>query len=375
MIINFTLLQIILTRKFTKLFFKWNLFLPQNDESITLIDCSLIGDILLNLPYIHQYLEHYTQKKISLLCLDKTYPLLVALLQNKYPHLRIIPHNLEQLNRNIFYAFSLIFKIGRQSKVIIIHPYINDNMYHLAQCIPSRIKIAYESEVTFPQPNSQVFDIHIHNPYTEAMIPLQLHFSTIAAYLLGTNYMPSLQTYQKYLHVLKDSQNTLLFNSYIVIVTDSSEAYRSYPQHLWEELIQTTSLKSKTIILLGLKRLDFIAENVINLTAKTSLVEACQIILSADLVIGNETGLIHLSYLSGVSTLCLLGGGHYGRCLPPYLPCENLINAIYPMNCFGCNWECDKISTKNECVPCISSISNEILQKGILQLFQKDTNK
>lgn len=375
MIFRLTLLQIILTRRFTKWLFKWSLFYPQKEESITFIDCSLIGDVLLNLPYIHRYLEHYSDRATTLVCLDKTYPLLSTLLQDQYPSLRIISHNLEQLNQNIFYAFLLIFRIGRQSKVIIIHPNINDNMHHLAQCIPSKTKIAYESEITFPKLNPKIFDILIHNPYIEAMTPLQLHFNTIAAHLLPSNFTPSLQNYQKYLQQLKEIQNSQRYASYIVIVTDTSESYRSYPEHLLKQFIKTAQFKDKTVILLGLKHFNFVFDNVINLTNKTSLIGACNIIVLADLVIGNETGLIHLSYLSGVPTLCLLGGDHYGRCMPPYLQCENLINVIYPMECFGCNWECDKIITKNECVPCISSISYEAIQKGITQLLQKDTTK
>ena len=82
--------------------------------------------------------------------------------------------------------------------------------------------------------------------------------------------------------------------------------------------------------------------------------------MNASLVIGNETGLTHLGYLSGVPTVCILGGGHFGRFLP-WDEFDDVVKCIYnKMDCFQCGWRCKYVNLKKgEIPPCIKNIKPE----------------
>ena len=85
------------------------------------------------------------------------------------------------------------------------------------------------------------------------------------------------------------------------------------------------------------------------------------VLAGAEVLIGNETSAIHIAAAVGTRSVCLLGGGHYGR-FAPYQP-EVLddrplpVAAMHNMACFGCDWKCVFHPPKGEPVPCIERIS------------------
>jgi len=110
----------------------------------------------------------------------------------------------------------------------------------------------------------------------------------------------------------------------------------------------------------------------LNIAGETSLSELVEVIRRAELVIGNETAVVHIAAAVGTPSVCLLGGGHYGRFMP-YETKESNDTAPVPvthwMNCFGCNWRCTQPHQKGMAMPCISGIKvHEVLAavEGIL---------
>ena len=100
---------------------------------------------------------------------------------------------------------------------------------------------------------------------------------------------------------------------------------------------------------------------VLNLAGQTSLAELAQLIRGAQILIGNETSAIHMAAAVGTPSVCILGGGHYGRFLP--YP-ERLVGlkprpAVHAMDCFHCNWNCNQAHDPSGPVPCISGVSVE----------------
>jgi ADP-heptose:LPS heptosyltransferase len=94
------------------------------------------------------------------------------------------------------------------------------------------------------------------------------------------------------------------------------------------------------------------------LAGKTSLPEFVEVIRQARLLISNETSAVHIAAAVKTPSVCILGGGHFGRFLP--YP-EKVVNckpvAVFKkMACFGCNWKCNQPHNVNGCVPCIEQI-------------------
>ncbi len=113
-----------------------------------------------------------------------------------------------------------------------------------------------------------------------------------------------------------------------------------------------------------------------NFAGKTSLLEMIQLIGSAKLFVGNETSGIHIAIAQKVPSVCLLGGGHFGRFMPypaSVLETNHVISeaAIHPMPCFNCDWNCIYKTGKDEVVPCVEKIELETVKRKIDLILSK----
>ncbi|MGO9317700.1 MAG: glycosyltransferase family 9 protein [Terracidiphilus sp.] len=101
----------------------------------------------------------------------------------------------------------------------------------------------------------------------------------------------------------------------------------------------------------------------LNLAGGTDLSQLTEILSKARLLLTNETSATHIAAACGVATICILGGGHYGRFMPYKVeqvdgrPLPRAI--IHSMPCFGCNWRCIYERPKGAPVRCIERISVE----------------
>jgi len=113
-----------------------------------------------------------------------------------------------------------------------------------------------------------------------------------------------------------------------------------------------------------------------NLCGQTTLVELAGLLSQSRLTISNDTGTVFLSSAVGTLSVCILGGGHFGRFVPyPDLPGQtnHLKTVSHKMPCYGCNWECIFPIIKGEPTPCISKISVGAVWKQLKPLLIKKT--
>lgn len=121
----------------------------------------------------------------------------------------------------------------------------------------------------------------------------------------------------------------------------------------------------------------YLAENlqshrVYNLAGKTSLTDLIDLIGNAALVISNETSVVHIAAAAKVKTVCILGGGHFGRFAPyPGGPASNLYCIYEKMDCYNCNWNCIFPSDERSPYPCMSAISVEQVWQQTARLLKE----
>jgi len=98
---------------------------------------------------------------------------------------------------------------------------------------------------------------------------------------------------------------------------------------------------------------------VTNLCGATSLLELIGVISSADLLVANETSASHIAAATGTPSICLLGGGHFGRFMPyPGASPQPHPVAVYrSMPCFHCNWQCIHPLEPDAPAPCLEAIT------------------
>ena len=110
-----------------------------------------------------------------------------------------------------------------------------------------------------------------------------------------------------------------------MLITDTSDSKREVEDYIWEKIIEKE--KQLPIIAIGLKKKEF-KNKIINLTSKTTIQEAINLVANAKKVFSNETSFSHLAYFLNVPSIVFLGGGHFGRFLP-WKDFEDRIITIY----------------------------------------------
>ncbi len=101
----------------------------------------------------------------------------------------------------------------------------------------------------------------------------------------------------------------------------------------------------------------------INWAGRTSVSQLAVVIAHARLLVTNETAAVHIGASVGTPTVCLLGGGHYGRFMPYEVeqaderPLPQAV--LHAMPCFGCDWRCIYPVPPSGPVPCVGGISVE----------------
>ena len=117
----------------------------------------------------------------------------------------------------------------------------------------------------------------------------------------------------------------------------------------------------------------------LNWAGRTDLAQLAAVLSHARLLICNETSAVHIAACIGVPTVCILGGGHYGRFIPYVIeqPTKQpLPQAVtHSMPCFGCNWQCIYDPNPTSAVPCISNIETETVWKQIEEILLTENSQ
>ena len=98
---------------------------------------------------------------------------------------------------------------------------------------------------------------------------------------------------------------------------------------------------------------------------KTDLLQLAGILKHSALYIGNDTGPLHLAAAVGTPTLCILGGGHFGR-FYPYGDRQMHRAVFQELECFHCNWLCPY-----EVSHCIHEITVEKAWQAVRRMFEE----
>lgn len=171
--------------------------------------------------------------------------------------------------------------------------------------------------------------------------------------------------------------------NYIVVFPGAGNLKRQWSAENFLRLINRISSQSELVVYLAgssneIATGDFLMQNlpangVVNLIAKTSLPELVNLIGNAALVIANETSAIHIAAATQTRTVCISGGGHFGR----FVPYPNYIKSaplcVYQkMDCYCCNWICKYNIGQVEAFPCIASVTLEAVWSAVSAILPAD---
>lgn len=171
----------------------------------------------------------------------------------------------------------------------------------------------------------------------------------------------------------------------IVILPGGSAPERAWPANNFGILVKEIAHLPLKIVITGTKSeqktaqevMDFAKIPIVNLTGKLNIEEFVSLIANAALVIGNDTGGIHIAALSGVPTLVICGQGQFGDFHPyphdniniPEICRPNLV-ALPLLPCHGCCWQCCYSQTPKEYC-CIRQIPVETAVAELRKIVAK----
>lgn len=157
--------------------------------------------------------------------------------------------------------------------------------------------------------------------------------------------------------------------SYFVIFPGASWSGRQWPAAKFAETVATLHRLTDWVpVLCGGPGDKLVCQDVIdqsgvtraiNFSGLTTLTELTEVLRAAKLLISNETSAVHIAASVSTPTVCILGGGHYGR----FMPYPTRLNggksgvAVHKMPCYNCNWRCTQPHVVGGPVPCIAGVT------------------
>jgi ADP-heptose:LPS heptosyltransferase len=189
---------------------------------------------------------------------------------------------------------------------------------------------------------------------------------------------------EPFIEIDNNIENYSVKTPFILIFPGASDLKRVWPPLKFITLINSILKKTDLDIYISGSAGDFQVcdqilsefadnERIISIVNKFGLPELLQYIGKARLVIANESAAIHLASALKVPSVCLLGGGHFGRFV---LVCENeTSNSVIPntcyfdMKCFHCNWFCQYEILKGDYYPCLKQIESDKVERKVMNLL------
>ena len=171
---------------------------------------------------------------------------------------------------------------------------------------------------------------------------------------------------------------------YYVLVPGAGKAYRQWPLENYAQIARRLHGRlGWTGIIVGAGQDRALGERLAadgdaaiqDWTGRTSLGDLIRVIAGARLVVGSETSGLHIAAALTTPSVCILGGGHYGRYVP-YRTERTTAQALpmaasHPMPCFGCNWACIYTVPPDQPKPCVADISTETVWQAIEALLPR----
>jgi ADP-heptose:LPS heptosyltransferase len=357
-------------------FFVWKIFPPVIKEStqqhILILRLDAIGDTILFSGCLQHIRKKYPEAHIAIVVRDYVQ----ALLQYCTFIDEIIPWSEKTFRWNPLYRLSFMRRIATQRCDVLLYPLWTQTQdgNDMCQLLHSKQLYVFSGENSL---HSQCF-----KNATVAEVP--------------QNVVLEYERYKYLLHAMNiEVENEEIFpavfsspdvrrkidvlfahniqQTFVVIAPGAGTQNRIWATHKWVEVINRVIEETRyDVFLLGGKNDTALCEKIFllsnnaritNVAAQFSLPEVSEIIRRAAIYIGSETGMVHIAAATGTPTVCIIGGGHFGRFFP-YGNTEKNKIVYKQMDCYNCNWIC-----KYETTRCIEEISTDAVWNEVERML------
>lgn len=351
---------------------------------IIIVRTDNIGDFIIFSSGLKYLKEIYPNSKFVLIA-NKN----IGNLIEKFKEIdEFIPLNVKKFQVNPFYYFNIFKKLNRERFQIAIYPaysrvFSGDELIRMAD---AKEKIGFMGDncnLSFTQKrrDNKFYTKLIMS--TDELLPEvernKIFIEALGCKIENKQLIPSVDISGKELlgieKVLKE--NGWRGGKYVVVNPGAGLNYKIWPLSRFSEVIDFLISKNFEVVVTGSKNEDHLfnliqnntKNKLINLTGKTSLIMMLAILKKAEFYFGSDTGSVHMAVAVSTPTICLMGGGHFGRFFPYGDLNKNRIVYDVNMKCKNDNWECARINGYNNPTPCIEAIKVGDVIKSINEIL------
>ncbi len=351
------------------------LFIPRNKrcaqkKNVLIIRLDAIGDFVLWLDAAKELRKLYpeNQYKFTLLA-NVTW----ALLAGELPCFdEVWPVKRARFNKNLYYRWKVLSKIRHDCFDVALQPTFSREFCYgdsVIRLSGAKEKIGSRGDYSNISKWQKCISDHWYTRLLLAKEEPMMELQRNAEFLHGLG-MSDFKAAMP--HILISNQSRITKADYFVIFPGALYQYRCWDINHYRKLSSRLYLKTgwHVVICGGIGEehlgdaLTFDADfPFINRIGATTIVELAEIIGGARVVLANETSAIHIAAAVSTPSICILGGGHFGRFMPYNVKLETGIPlplaVFHRMDCFGCNWQCIYDVPPGQPKPCIANISVE----------------
>ena len=350
----------------------WAAKVPKHNQLklILLIRQDRIGDFILWLDTAKEYRKYYPPENYKIILIGNA---IWSDLAKGLPFWdEVLPVNVKAFKALSRYRWNILRKVRNFGAKIAIQPTYSREFYHGDSLIRASNASKKVSSAGNMSNRDQLKSILADRWHTELIpsSPEQLsELERNAEFFSGFIKKLYLPSYPE-LELSGDCKiQELKHKSFYILSLGANKKYREWPYKYYAKIAQKIHKKTGWLgLICGAENEFYLGEHIKklcdaplqNYTGQTTLSELTCLLAKSQILISNETGTAHIANAVGTPTVCILGGGHFGRFVPyPELSgkINNLKVVYYKMPCYGCDWKCVYHIKDEDPAPCISNIS------------------
>ena len=350
----------------------WAAKVPKHNQLklILLIRQDRIGDFILWLDTAKEYRKYYPPENYKIILIGNA---IWSDLAKGLPFWdEVLPVNVKAFKTLSRYRWNILRKVRNFGAKIAIQPTYSREFYHGDSLIRASNASKKVSSAGNMSNRDQLKSILADRWHTELIpsSPEQLsELERNAEFFSGFIKKLYLPSYPELELSCDCNIQELKRKSFYILSLGANKKYREWPYKYYAKIAQKIHKKTGWLgLICGAENEFDLGEHIKklcdaplqNYTGQTTLSELTCLLAKSQILISNETGTAHIANAVGTPTVCILGGGHFGRFVPyPELSgkINNLKVVYYKMPCYGCDWKCVYHIKDEDPAPCISNIS------------------
>jgi ADP-heptose:LPS heptosyltransferase len=334
---------------------------------VAIVRLDAIGDFILWLDAAKEFRNLYQNTTITLIA-NQVWSDLARLL----PYWDdVIPVDRNKFTRHPLYRFQIFRTVRKRGFESVVHATYSRDYFRgdsLIRATGALQRIGSSGDTSNMTSLQKIISDRWYSKLLPATSKPLMELQRNAEFMNGLG-LRSFTTDKPLLSPLTDLPDKLVIkHPYYIIFPGTSLPGKKWPTSKFGELmLKLSALNDGLAVLCGSWKERVLCDQVIaisgmkalNMAGKVSLPELVEMIRGAKYLVGNDTAAVHIAAAVGTPSVCILGGGHYGRFLPYATETDKQVSPIpitHQMDCFNCNWQCTQPHRKGDAVPCISNI-------------------